>query len=130
MLKEALKYINNAEEEERIVESTEMWQAAGREVAGRLFEVAPKPGDFGGRDPFAQPPSSFGFDFQQSYPSFASTPYSPMTDTQKNFLRQVARNDEGDPVDGEGNLLMGRVGSIDLSEVPPGDGWRSSSGVR
>lgn len=119
MLREALKYINNPDQEEEVAESAEKWITVGREVVARLFKLAPKPDDL---DQQVQPSlnpfggnSSFGYDMAQSFPSMQ---YVPLSEEQKEFLRTVERNEEGDPVDAEGNLLMGDVDAGGYGAMP------------
>lgn len=127
VLREALKYVNDPDEEEHISESTEKWLSVGRVIVGRLFELAPRPeadasnmtsrhqtqGGFGwGFDP------SFGYgDSRSSYYNNSAMEYTPLSEAQKEFLKTVDRNEDGDPIDAEGNLLMGDMGSGDYTGV-------------
>ena len=43
MLTQAIKIINNQEEETRLTQLREQWLAAGREISEKLFSVIPEP---------------------------------------------------------------------------------------
>ncbi|ORY24766.1 hypothetical protein BCR39DRAFT_314427 [Naematelia encephala] len=103
-LRDALRSINDPEEDERLVSLTSQWRAAGREVVERLFALVPKPD------------TESTVIYKETIPSMTmfgdgvySSPWKEIvfTPEQTECLRTAKRNAEGDPVDDDGELLLG-----------------------
>ena len=105
-LREALTYIEHPEKESELRDLVTLWRAGGREVVERLFVLIPKPDE------------AKSDTYYDSHSSPTPLPWS--TDTarghvltleQRDYLARAPTNDEGDPVDYEGNLLLPDVTS-------------------
>jgi len=92
--------MQNPEKEDELQEDIDLWRIGGREVVERIFAIMP---------PQEQPKGHPG---QGPYAWSGETPRGTiLTDEQRDFLARAPTNDEGDPVDYEGNLLLPDVTS-------------------
>lgn len=143
LMQTAVRLIQNEAKERRVEESTEMWLMAGRDIAEALFKQVTKPdelpdqdgslasmgygGGFGswGWDEGPLTPAHMGYggfhDSNRPGPVARQRVYAPsyqgLTDEQRALLAQAKRNEDGDAVDEEGNLLFGDGGEVDLDSI-------------
>lgn len=96
-LRNALHLVNHPEEDEAIRLSIKRWTEAGREIADRLHEMIPKP-DVASMCPTPRS-GAWGFATDSSF--------VPLTQEQEEYLRTVRRNEDGDPIDPDGHLILG-----------------------
>lgn len=98
--------MQNPEKEDELQEDIDLWRIGGREVVERIFAIMP---------PQEQPKGSThgpGHPGQGPYAWSGETPRGAiLTYEQRDFLARAPTNDEGDPVDYEGNLLLPDVTS-------------------
>jgi hypothetical protein len=98
-LKQALRYLSNPEEDERLEELVVKWKAAGREIAELLFDVTPKP----------------DVDAQAGQRTSGWSSYDDrggeggMTDEQLEYLANAPIDSEGKPLDENGNPVFAQV---------------------
>ncbi|RXK35372.1 hypothetical protein M231_07362 [Tremella mesenterica] len=109
LLKQAVKYATDPEEDHKVEELVNLWRQAGRDAVERLFPLHPTPD---------KQSSSIGSTYPTSvYDTYPSTnegggaswgwgwdSKSPMSFDE--ILKKAPRNEEGDPVDHDGNLLF------------------------
>ncbi|ORX39104.1 hypothetical protein BD324DRAFT_618528 [Kockovaella imperatae] len=109
-LREALSHKMNGEGEEKIEELTERWLAAGRDIAERLFDRAVRPDT----DTPVAAPSRPPRGTSQGRWSSGQDDDAVFSSEEKDWLDNVARDEDGDPVDEEGNKLVDDIRQDDL----------------
>jgi hypothetical protein len=93
-LRQAVKYQNELEEDERLQHLINQWRTAGRDVVEQIFDRIPKPTENDevkqGRNPWM----SGGDDMME------------LTDEQEKWLENCDKNEDGEPIDHDGNPLI------------------------
>lgn len=118
-LKEAISCINDDKEAE-LEELIHKWRAGGREIVERFFVVVPRQEESSEAN---NPQSSF------NYPWSEDAPRGPMlTEEQREYLARAPTNDDGDPVDHEGNPLLPEM--MTREEVMRGINAETEAGER
>jgi hypothetical protein len=95
-LRQAVKYQNESEEDERLQDLIKQWRTAGRDVVEQIFDRVPKPieGDEvirSDRNPWMSSSRDDGMEF---------------TEEQERWLKDCPKNEDGEPIDDEGNTLI------------------------
>ncbi|OCF72685.1 hypothetical protein I204_07069 [Kwoniella mangroviensis CBS 8886] len=104
--KQAIKYIRE-DDNTRLKELIDMWKNAGREVVEKLFGIVPEPVQSDG--PTNMNYSSSNHPVSSSYwnsSTSSSSMSSAIGEDQMEFIRNARRNDNGDIIDDEGNVMM------------------------
>lgn len=93
-LRQAVKYQNESEEDERLQHLITQWRTAGRDVVEQLFDRIPKPTE--------------GDEVKSSRNTWMerSSDGMELTEEQERFLRDCDKNEDGEPIDDEGNTLL------------------------
>jgi hypothetical protein len=93
-LRQAVKYQNELEDNERLQHLINQWRTAGRDVVEQIFDRIPKPTE---NDEFKQArnPWMSGRDHMME-----------LTDEQEKWLENCDKNEDGEPIDDEGNPLI------------------------
>ncbi|WWD06720.1 hypothetical protein V865_004815 [Kwoniella europaea PYCC6329] len=104
--KQAIKYLRE-DDNARLRELIDMWKNAGRKVVEKLFGIVPEP---------IQSNNSTNINYHNSNHPVSSSYWNSSTSTssmsmaigeeQMEFIRNARRNDNGDIIDDEGNVLM------------------------
>jgi hypothetical protein len=94
-LREALNHYQHPGKAYELNELTKQWLAAGREITERLFALIPKPNSEEERNAAMPVRSYYGDDQGRDYDK-----------VDMSFLDGVARNEDGEAVDDEGNILL------------------------
>ncbi|WVQ63940.1 uncharacterized protein L199_002097 [Kwoniella botswanensis] len=104
--KQAIKYLRE-DDNARLRELIDIWKNAGREVVEKLFGIVPEP---------VQSNNSTNINYHDSNHPVSSSYWNSSTSTssmsmaigedQMEFIRNARRNDNGDIIDDEGNVLM------------------------
>jgi len=99
-LNQALTYIENPEKVAELQDLVDVWRAGGREIVERLFHIVPRPEEFSSALRHGQTSStSFQWSDDVKRPSM-------MTQEQRDYLAHAPTDDDGDPIDSEGNSLL------------------------
>ncbi|WRT69044.1 uncharacterized protein IL334_006027 [Kwoniella shivajii] len=126
MLKKAIKYTTESDDE-RLNELIILWRGAGRDIVEKLFAIVPKPN--------LENNNSNGYNItDQSTPSYWNSTHgndngndnndgTDLTEEQVAFLKNAERNQDGEPIDDEGNLLIPNHDERDMKMF-----WDSLSG--
>nr|XP_019048050.1 hypothetical protein I302_04672 [Kwoniella bestiolae CBS 10118]OCF26980.1 hypothetical protein I302_04672 [Kwoniella bestiolae CBS 10118] len=97
IFKQAIKYLRE-DDNSRLKELILLWRNAGREVVEKLFGIIPRP---------ASSSNDVMPRYQQTSASYWNTESGEEGNLeQMEFIRNAQRNDKGDLVDDEGNVLM------------------------
>jgi hypothetical protein len=111
-LRQALRYLGNPEEDDRLEELVVMWKGAGRQVAELLFDVTPKP------DPSAEAVSRGRGGWSGYGDSMGGMGgEGDLTDDQLEYLANAPTNDKGETLDMEGNPIYAEVEELDLGQM-------------
>ena len=100
-LRDAVNYQSNPEAEDETSTLTERWLIAGRDIAERLFDRYPKPDNVMAAQ--TRPPD---WGMARTGRWMGPGGGDNLTSEQKDFLDTVRRDEDGDPVDDEGNKLV------------------------
>lgn len=112
-LKSALRYLEEPEEDEKLVSLIETWRDGGRQVAEMLYQRYPKPEP---EDPWSNP-SRAAAGGQWGAGSISDTWSDDLTDEHRRYLANFSVNKNGDTVDKEGNLLYPDEGPDDIPSL-------------
>lgn len=131
ILRQAVRYYTNPDEDERLSDLISQWRMAGREVVEQLYDRIPEP------DPETEATSSAraqnqgrgqgSSDWFTGGGAGASSRQYEMTEEQENYLKYCPRNQDGDPVDSDGNSLIPPLGDLDKLVEEEGRGRRGES---
>jgi hypothetical protein len=93
-LRQAVKYQNELEEDERLQHLINQWRTAGRDVVEQIFDRIPKPTENDEVKQARNPWMSGRDDMME------------LTDEQEKWLENCDKNEDGEPIDDEGNPLI------------------------
>jgi hypothetical protein len=93
-LRQAVKYQNELEEDERLQHLINQWRTAGRDVVEQIFDRIPKPSENDEVKQARNPWMSGRDDMME------------LTDEQEKWLENCDKNEDGEPIDDEGNPLI------------------------
>ena len=114
-LKQAIRYQTHPDEDEdRLTELVAIWKSAGRQVAEDLFSVTPKPDATADAE---RRQGQGGWDSEAYGNMGAMGGGAELTDEQLEYLAMAPVNDEGDPLDEEGNPIFGHVEEVNMAEI-------------
>ena len=94
-LRQAVKYQNESEEDERLQDLIIQWRTAGRDVVEQIFDRIPKPA---GNDEVKQA--------RNPWMTSGRDDIMELTDEQENWLKNCDKNEDGEPIDEDGNPLI------------------------
>lgn len=104
-LRQAVKYQTEQEEDERLQHLIIQWRTAGRDVVEQIFDRVPKPTE--GED---EPNISNSNPWMHG----SSGGAVELTIEQERWLKDCRKNEDGEPIDDEGNTLLPKPNSRDL----------------
>lgn len=99
-LRQAVRYHTDISEDERLLELIRQWRSAGRDVVEQIYDRVPKP------DPSAETDRPGGSWFFGPGGGGGGRQEFDLTDEQERWLAHCPKNDDGEPVDEEGNTLF------------------------
>jgi hypothetical protein len=106
-LKQAVRYLNEPEEDERLEQLISTWREAGRNVAELLFSKFPKPEDNKGTDHYTSLPYHAVSSWEEAKPwGQPGEGWDDLTEEQKKYLIDADTNDRGEMVDHDGNPIF------------------------
>jgi hypothetical protein len=105
-LKQAVKYLSSPEEDKRLADLIPMWRDAGRTIAEMLFEIMPKP-EVGAPGDAAGMATGLGGGRGMWEDEPPLRREELLSEEEVATIREARLNEDGQPVDDEGNLLMG-----------------------
>jgi len=132
-LRQAVSYITNPDEDERTQNLIDQWRMAGREVVEKLFDRIPKPTDEqlsnqasinNNNNNNNQTNSQYSSIYNtgsiqtafQGDSQFKEYSYSELPDDLRLFIEKAPKNEDGEVIDSEGNLLFD-IGEESLKDI-------------
>ena len=116
-LRQAVKYQNESEEDERLQHLIDQWRTAGRDVVEQIFDRVPKPTE---NDEVKSSRNTWMDSSRADSPE--------LTVEQENWLKDCDKNEDGEPIDDEGNTLLPQPGDLRLLLAEEGEGSRGKRG--
>ena len=111
-LREALNLIHNTAQEDQLDLITHQWLSAGREIVERLFDLLPRP------DPTANQTSSLvPITRANPWKSYGYDRYETFNDEQRKWLDHADRDNDGSPLDENGDVIMGMDGEVGMGAL-------------
>lgn len=101
-----MKYQNESEEDERLEHLIIQWRTAGRDVVEQIFDRIPKPTENDEVKEARTPWMTSGRDDTME-----------LTDEQECWLKNCDKNEDGEPIDEEGNPLISGPQPNDLRDL-------------
>ncbi|WWC73115.1 uncharacterized protein I206_107081 [Kwoniella pini CBS 10737] len=111
--KQALKYLKEEKEDNKLSELIEIWKIAGREIVENLFKIIPEPLNFENQNINSNYTRN-NFSFNEDDDSMNNK----MTYEQIENLKNLPKNKDGELCDEDGNLLI-----LEVSQKEQDDFW-------
>jgi hypothetical protein len=105
-LRQAVKYKTEQEEDERLQDLITQWRTAGRDVVEQIFDRVPKPTD--------NEDNSVNNSNSNPWMSGGGGDGMELTIEQERWLKECRKNEDGEPIDDEGNTLLPKPHENDL----------------
>jgi hypothetical protein len=106
-LKQAIRYLNEPEEDERLEQLISTWREAGRTVAELLFPKFPRPEDNKGTDHYKSHAYHAASSWDEPKPwGQPGEGWDDLTEEQKRYLIDADTNERGEMVDNDGNPIF------------------------